>query len=114
MTIKAEELVVGDIVEVKFGDRIPADIRVLEARSFKVSKKVFNWGQRGHPHSQKLKIRRNKDDKRKENGDKTRVILAKIILQNEIILPFSRGKSPYILFFYFNVFFIDQKIVDLI
>ena len=36
MTIKAEELVVGDIVEIKFGDRIPADIRVLEARSFKV------------------------------------------------------------------------------
>ena len=36
MTIKAEELVVGDVVEVKFGDRIPADIRVLEARSFKV------------------------------------------------------------------------------
>ncbi len=36
MTIKAEELVVGDVVEVKFGDRIPADVRVLEARSFKV------------------------------------------------------------------------------
>ena len=36
MTIKAEELVVGDIVEIKFGDRIPADIMVLEARSFKV------------------------------------------------------------------------------
>ena len=44
MTIKAEELVVGDIVEVKFGDRIPADIRVLEARSFKVSRSVFNGG----------------------------------------------------------------------
>jgi P-type E1-E2 ATPase len=26
----------GDIVEVKFGDRIPADIRVIEARQFKV------------------------------------------------------------------------------
>lgn len=36
LTIKAEELVVGDVVEIKFGDRIPADIRVLEARSFKV------------------------------------------------------------------------------
>jgi len=36
VTIKAEELVIGDIVEVKFGDRVPADIRVLEARSFKV------------------------------------------------------------------------------
>jgi len=36
MTIKADELTVGDIVEVKFGDRVPADIRVMEARSFKV------------------------------------------------------------------------------
>ena len=36
VTIKADELTVGDIVEIKFGDRVPADIRVLEARSFKV------------------------------------------------------------------------------
>ncbi|CAG0880563.1 unnamed protein product [Darwinula stevensoni] len=36
ITVRAEELVVGDIVEVKFGDRIPADIRVLDARGFKV------------------------------------------------------------------------------
>merc|ERR1711910_134091 len=36
ITIKAEELTLGDIVEIKFGDRIPADIRVLEARGFKV------------------------------------------------------------------------------
>jgi sodium/potassium-transporting ATPase subunit alpha len=35
-TIKANELTLGDIVEVKFGDRIPADLRVLEARGFKV------------------------------------------------------------------------------
>jgi len=35
-TIKAEELTLGDIVEVKFGDRIPADIRILESRGFKV------------------------------------------------------------------------------
>lgn len=26
----------GDVVEVKFGDRIPADIRVIESRGFKV------------------------------------------------------------------------------
>lgn len=32
-----ERLVVGDIVEVKFGDRVPADIRVLQASGFKVS-----------------------------------------------------------------------------
>ena len=36
VTIKAEELTIGDIVEVKFGDRIPADLRVLEAKGFKV------------------------------------------------------------------------------
>ena len=36
VTIKAEELCLGDIVEVKFGDRIPADLRVLESKSFKV------------------------------------------------------------------------------
>jgi len=35
-TIKAEDLVVGDIIEVKFGDRVPADIRVLKANGFKV------------------------------------------------------------------------------
>lgn len=27
----------GDIIFVKFGDRVPADIRVLEARGFKVT-----------------------------------------------------------------------------
>merc|ERR1712076_44295 len=32
----AEELTLGDIVEIKFGDRVPADVRILEARSFKV------------------------------------------------------------------------------
>merc|ERR1712179_695452 len=36
VTLAAVELTLGDIVEVKFGDRIPADIRVLEARGFKV------------------------------------------------------------------------------
>ena len=36
LTIKAEELTLGDIIEVKFGDRVPADMRVLEAKSFKV------------------------------------------------------------------------------
>ena len=35
-TVKAEELTLGDIVEVKFGDRLPADIRILESRGFKV------------------------------------------------------------------------------
>ncbi len=35
-TAKAEELTFGDIIEVKFGDRMPADVRILEARGFKV------------------------------------------------------------------------------
>ncbi|XP_030246718.1 sodium/potassium-transporting ATPase subunit alpha-like, partial [Drosophila navojoa] len=35
-TVAAEDLVVGDIVEVKFGDRVPADIRILDAHSLKV------------------------------------------------------------------------------
>lgn len=41
ITIKAEELTIGDIIEVKFGDRIPADIRVIEARGFKVINNLF-------------------------------------------------------------------------
>merc|ERR1719147_344740 len=36
ISIEAKDLTLGDIVEVKFGDRIPADIRILEARGFKV------------------------------------------------------------------------------
>merc|ERR1712172_310607 len=36
ISISAAELTLGDIVEVKFGDRVPADLRVLEARGFKV------------------------------------------------------------------------------
>ncbi|XP_053546839.1 potassium-transporting ATPase alpha chain 2-like [Bombina bombina] len=34
--INAEELVVGDIVSIKGGDKIPADIRILECQGFKV------------------------------------------------------------------------------
>merc|ERR1712088_1089827 len=36
ITIKADELTKGDILEVKFGDRVPADMRVFECRMFKV------------------------------------------------------------------------------
>ena len=37
LNINAEECVIGDIVFVKFGDRVPADIRVIESQGFKVS-----------------------------------------------------------------------------
>ncbi|VDP79187.1 unnamed protein product [Schistosoma mattheei] len=33
----AEALVVGDLIDVKCGDRVPADIRIISASSFKVS-----------------------------------------------------------------------------
>merc|ERR1712055_579748 len=36
ITVKAVELPLGDIVDIKFGDRVPADLRVIEARGFKV------------------------------------------------------------------------------
>lgn len=37
LTLRSEGLVIGDVIEVKFGERLPADICVIEARSFKVS-----------------------------------------------------------------------------
>merc|ERR1711953_1202422 len=36
LTVPADTLTLGDIVEIKFGDRLPADLRVVEARQFKV------------------------------------------------------------------------------
>merc|ERR1712227_870386 len=36
VNLHAEELVVGDVIEVKFGDRVPADIRVVSAHGFTV------------------------------------------------------------------------------
>jgi sodium/potassium-transporting ATPase subunit alpha len=36
LNLHAEELVIGDVIEVKFGDRVPADIRVIQAHGFKV------------------------------------------------------------------------------
>merc|ERR1712227_7204 len=36
VSVKAEELTLGDIIEVKFGDRVPADLRILESKGFKV------------------------------------------------------------------------------
>ena len=36
VTLAVEKIVVGDVVDVKFGDRIPADIRILNSAGFKV------------------------------------------------------------------------------
>uniref|UniRef100_A0A1I8IUH4 Cation_ATPase_N domain-containing protein n=1 Tax=Macrostomum lignano TaxID=282301 RepID=A0A1I8IUH4_9PLAT len=36
LNVPSEELVIGDIVEVKLGDRIPADIRIITSHGFKV------------------------------------------------------------------------------
>lgn len=35
-SINAEDVVVGDLVEVKGGDRIPADLRIISAHGCKV------------------------------------------------------------------------------
>jgi len=36
LNVNAEQLVRGDVVEVKFGDRVPSDVRILSAHGFKV------------------------------------------------------------------------------
>merc|ERR1711931_222868 len=36
LTLNATECVVGDVVMVKFGDRVPADLRIIEAKGLKV------------------------------------------------------------------------------
>ena len=41
LTVNAQDLVIGDIVLVRAGDRVPADIRVLESQGFKVSTGVL-------------------------------------------------------------------------
>ena len=36
-SLSADELVVGDIIDVKAGDRLPADIRLIKSSGFKVN-----------------------------------------------------------------------------
>lgn len=36
MTIVSKEVVVGDLLELKFGDQIPADVRIIKSQGFKV------------------------------------------------------------------------------
>merc|ERR1711962_504412 len=49
--LPAEELCVGDIVEIKFGDRVPADVRVIEARGFKVDNSSLTGESEPQPRS---------------------------------------------------------------
>merc|ERR1712112_348799 len=36
LDIEAKDLTLGDIVDIQFGDRVPADVRIMESRGFKV------------------------------------------------------------------------------
>lgn len=45
-SINAEEVVVGDLVEVKGGDRIPADLRIISAHGCKVRMNIRQTGQK--------------------------------------------------------------------
>merc|ERR1711962_981232 len=36
LEIEAKDLTMGDIVDIQFGDRIPADLRIIESKGFKV------------------------------------------------------------------------------
>ncbi|KAK6040463.1 e1-E2 ATPase [Cooperia oncophora] len=47
--IKVEEVVLGDVVEVGGGDKVPADIRIFQARGLKVSVPI-------HGENRKLKV----------------------------------------------------------
>lgn len=37
MNIVSKEVVIGDLIEMKFGDQIPADVRIIKSQGFKVS-----------------------------------------------------------------------------
>lgn len=44
MQINAEQVVAGDLVEVKGGDRIPADLRIISSHGCKVSRSLLKPG----------------------------------------------------------------------
>ncbi|XP_040399589.1 potassium-transporting ATPase alpha chain 1 isoform X3 [Cygnus olor] len=49
LQINANELVVGDLVEIKGGDRVPADIRIISAQGCKVGPGTWvSWRGNGH------------------------------------------------------------------
>lgn len=43
MQVNAEEVVVGDLVEIKGGDRVPADLRIISAHGCKVGQLCPSW-----------------------------------------------------------------------
>ncbi|CAK9303750.1 unnamed protein product [Gordionus sp. m RMFG-2023] len=51
MELNVEELVVGDIVDVHFGDRIPADIRIIKCHGFKVDNSSLTGESEPQPRS---------------------------------------------------------------
>lgn len=54
LNLLADQLVVGDIVEIKFGDRVPADLRVISAQSLKVRVSVDFYRATADFYSQSL------------------------------------------------------------
>lgn len=54
LQILAEELVVGDIVEIKGGDRVPADLRIIECTSLKVDNSSITGESEPQPASVKM------------------------------------------------------------
>lgn len=36
MSVLSKEVVVGDLIDLKFGDQVPADVRIVKSQGFKV------------------------------------------------------------------------------
>lgn len=51
LLIPASELVVGDVVHIKLGDSIPADIRILECQGLKVDNSSLTGESEPQPRS---------------------------------------------------------------
>lgn len=42
MVLNSKDIVMGDIVDLKAGEKIPADIRIISSRNFKVDNSLLN------------------------------------------------------------------------